>query len=237
MIKKLILSTLSFALLFSLFNLEASAEDEVSGTSIENVDTNDTKSPKINIEEELKLVTDQTNSVEIIDAAELPEGTPTINFNSVEEFKNVVAAFEKYREESIDVDNIEDIMVPDLFASRVAKAAATTKNGASTIKWMVGSWNPIKNQIMPNEMVIDFTYTYTGSGSSRKFAKIKQIVSNSSGIAFSTWVESTKPIHNFYDSKKGVEIKIQGYFLVGVNIKGQAIGTKFNDSFTQKYHF
>lgn len=114
--------------------------------------------------------------------------------------------------------------------------AATTSNGSARILWCTAErFDSVYKVWLPFSMWIDFTYTYTGSGSSKKFTKITKIVSNSSGFP-STWHQTTS-ISNFYDSNKGVSIKIQGYHLLGVAIGGQAVGAKFSDTYTKKYHF
>ena len=182
----------------------------------------------------------QFESLEIIDASELPKDTPTISFDSIDEFKNVIENTQSITVETIEDANDEVGITSKLEGLPLSNSSfttlATTKNGASTIKWFTAEDPSYVYKVwLPASMWIDFEYTYTGSGSTKKFSKIKKVVSESSGVV-SNWHQTTYAA-NFYDSNKGVSIKIQGYHLLGVNIAGQSIGAKFSDSYTKKYHF
>lgn len=190
------------------------------------------------IKEQLSEIESQTDGLEIVDIDEVPEGTPTINFDSVEEFKQAVEEYKKAQEENKDEAITEEVSEENNLEQPkfVTMAATTTKNGLSTIKWSTAErWSYIYKLYYPSSMWIDFSYTYTGSGSTKKFTKIKS-VSSQSGNFPSSWHQTDK-VTNFYDSNKGVSIKITGYYLLGVSVGGQSVGTHFKDNWTKKYHF
>lgn len=223
-----LISILSTVLLFNLFSGQALASN------------NDVK-------EEVLRISEKTDKFEVISTEELPEGTPTVNFDSIEEFEAAIADLqdsseetevEEFFESDLLSDNAEvKELSPSIASNQMVMAAVSTKYGEGRIKWMVDKgWNPIKNQLYPPSMFIDFGYKYTGSGSSKKFSSITKITSDCTGVA-THWVQSTKGSSTFYDSNRGVTIKIQGYHLLGLNIAGQSIGTKFPEVYTKKYHF
>ncbi|MEH7141596.1 hypothetical protein [Priestia megaterium] len=203
-------------------------------------ETNQTNSETI--KDQLNELESQTDGLEIVDSSELPEGTPTVNFDSVEEFKQAVEEYEKAQMENNN-DEINSEMTENLSEENnleqpkfVTMAASTTKNGLSTIKWMTAERVSYLYKVYyPTFMWIDFSYTYTGSGSTKKFTKIKSVSSQSDNIP-SSWHQTDKAT-NFYDKNKGVSIKITGYYLLGVSIAGYNVGAHFSDSWTKKYHF
>lgn len=216
---------LSTALVFSSFNTKASAEEN---------STN-------NVQEELSEFAEQTNSLEIVNIEEVPTDAPIISFDSVEDFQQAVNEMERdalieetFAEEEIFAETtVFEKPAPSV---RLLATATAVKNGSARITWNPMSWNPLHQLILPTSMWIDFSYTYTGTGSTRKFTKITSIVASSNGTP-STWHKTTAPISSFYDLNKGVSITIQGYHLLGVSIGGQPIGARFADTFTKKYHF
>ncbi|MBY8914932.1 hypothetical protein KY305_19645 [Bacillus sp. YC2] len=189
------------------------------------------------VKEQLTSVAEQTKGMEVVD--DLPKGTPVVKFDSVADFEEAVKAVQENRKEAVkNEDNVVEESVvsksePGIFVMAAAKKAVATKNGSSQIKWHEMTWNPL-NFKYDTDLWIQFTYSYTGSGSKKKFAKIKSVHSGNGGFPMN-WNQTTS-VTNIYDSNRSVSIKIQGYFLVGVNIGGQTVGTKFTDSFTKKYH-
>lgn len=220
--KKTVLALLSATLVFSSFNIEALADSSSSSETIK---------------QELKEFDKQTSAVEIVEFSEVPQSAPVINFDSVEEFEKAIKEYE----EAMNKDEAIEEFYPEVSETSFVPndkmmLRAATKNGSARIKWHLAEyWEYVYKLYLPVSMWIDFTYSYTGSGSSKKFKKIHDIKSNSGAIP-SSWYQTTAT-HNFYDKNRGVSIKIQGYFLLGVSIGGQPIGAKFPNSYTRKYHF
>lgn len=204
------------------------------------------------IVKELETVAEE-NNIQTVPSDSLPKNTPIVEFDSVEEFekalkgegktdmavlmKQAILASGELPEiiDEYNAQDIDEVTTPSTIMYSASKASTAKKNGSARIKIYPGSWNPIKNQFLPMTMWIDFSYQYTGSGKSRKFTKITKVTSNSVGFP-SSWHQTTKAT-NFYDSNKGVSIKIQGYHLLGVAIGGQAVGYKIAETYTKKYHF
>ncbi len=235
--KKVLLAVLcSTSLLFGQFNSEALAEDTTS----------------VNLAE-IESVVEQSPNIDMTTTEELPAGTEFLNFDSIEEFKE----FTEEWDTMVELDSINEVITdyptndpvttpipptPDPtdnmsnpYPGKYSPTGSSVKNGTSRIQWPPVSLNPLKSIILPLSWWIDFTYDYTGSGSSKKFSKIKIVKSASTGFP-SGWHQSTYST-SFYDNNKGVKIKIQGYHLLGVNIAGQSIGAKFSDTATKSYHF
>ncbi|ASS72392.1 hypothetical protein [Bacillus atrophaeus] len=184
------------------------------------------------IKQELQKFDKQTDSVELV--YNLPKGTPTIKFDNVEEFKKAVADYEKAsKNKKQNVQEYNDNTTP---TSYTFLAASSTKTGTKRIRWSnAESLRWAYSVWLPHDMWIDFKYTYTGSGKSKKFKKVTTIKSDSSSFP-SSWHQSMSN-SSFYDKNRGVKIHIKGSFLLGVNIGGQSVGAKFPDSYTKKYHF
>ncbi|WP_026562104.1 hypothetical protein [Bacillus sp. J37] len=203
--------------------------------------TNETLASEVEstvVEEQVEAIVEETGGLETVDVSSLPEGTKFINFDSVEEFEQ--ALIESKKTENIQNDLIpEETFAPPTLANtstiskfNIMAAAATTYNGSARIKW--SQYHPLK-PVYDAPLWIDFTYTYTKSGTTKKFTKITGVSSHNGGYP-ATWHQTSKTT-NFYDSNKGVTIKVQGYFLFGVNIAGTPIGFKDPDTFTKKWHF
>ncbi|MCY8009718.1 hypothetical protein MOJ76_15600 [Bacillus haynesii] len=214
---------LSIALVLSSFNVKALAAGKTSPETIK---------------QELNKFDKQKDTFEIV-YDKLPQGTPTVKFDSVEDFKKAVSEYEKaIKKRNNQVE--EFFENPSETTSNkntfTLAAAAKTKTGTGRIMWFNSEnlkW--VFAVYMPHDMWIDFKYTYTGSGKSKKFKKITKIKSDSSNFP-SSW-HQTLSNHSFYDKNRGVKIHIKGYFLLGVNIAGQSAGFKIPDSYTKKYHF
>ncbi|NRG32892.1 hypothetical protein, partial [Niallia circulans] len=227
--KKVILSILSILFIFSTTNLTTYAE-----TSNKNV--SEQENEKIN-SVALSDITDRYENLEVIDPSTLPKDSYYIEVDNLDEldqlFSTIQGSFNELDKNEVTYDNSTDLTIPN--TQPIMLAAASTKNGSARIGFVPWTINPVHLVLLPLDMWIDFTYTYTGSGSKRKFSEIKKIKSNSNGIP-SSWHQTTG-ISNFYDSKKGVEIKIQGYHLLGVKVGGQDVGYKFSGTYTKKWHF
>jgi hypothetical protein len=167
----------------------------------------------------------------------VPVGTPVLNFDTVEEFEAAINQMEidTLAEQQAQLNEPAIIDEGTVNQSGTITTFATTYNGVKSIKWIPTSWNPLRQTILPFWMYIDFSFTYTGSGTSKKFSTIKSVKSYSTG--FPTSWHQTQSVTNLYDSDKGVSITVVGYHLLGVAIAGQTIGARFSDSFTKKYHW
>lgn len=227
--KKVLLSILSILFIFSTTNLTTYAESSnrnVSEQENEEIDS-----------AVLSDITDKYENLEVIDPSTLPKDSHYIEVENLEEldqlFSTIQDSFNESEEIEVTYDNSTDLTIPN--TQPIMLAAASTKNGSARITFIPWTVNPVHLVLLPLHMWIDFTYTYTGSGSTKKFSKIKVIKSNSNGVP-SSWHQTTG-ISNLYDSKKGVEIKIQGYHLLGVKVGEQDIGYKFTGTYTKKWHF
>lgn len=203
-------------------------------------------SPK-SIQKQLTQLEQQTN-VEFVDVEELPEGTPIIYFDSVEELHKAIEAAQAIEKDEQAVvasvlDSANDPFTPLPIQEYTPSLpldtgfyTTATATGTKRITWYLAeSWDYALKWYLPSQMWIDLTYTYTGSGSTKKFSSITKVTSNSSGFP-STWKQEAKST-SFYDSNRGVTVKISGYHLLGVNMAGQSVGMKFPETYTKKYHF
>lgn len=221
--KMLIYTSLSALLLFSSFQNPVSANTQE--------DPEDVKEQVIELFEE-------TKDVGIVDSNELPVGAPMIDFDSVEDFQKYAENFQEEIQNKNEVENltleenlvIDDSNVISSFATRAAKSAV------STIKWGTNErWDYVYKLYMPNYMTINLSYTYTGTGSTKKFSSIKSVKSHSSGIP-SAW-KQTSSSANISANKRSTSVNIVGYHLVGINIKGVPLGATFNDSWKKTFKF
>ncbi|GIN62398.1 hypothetical protein J27TS8_23910 [Robertmurraya siralis] len=182
-----------------------------------------------NTKEELIQLEQETGAVEFFDISELPEGIPILEFDSVEELQKTI----EYARSIEKNENFDKVFTPISKDSGFSIMAST---GTARIQWYTAeNWDYIYKIYLPSTMWIDLTYTYTGSGSTKKFSKITKVTSNSTSFP-STWIQETKST-SFYDSNRGVTVKIAGYHLLGVSIKGFNVGAKFPETYTKKYHF
>ncbi|MGG1594203.1 hypothetical protein [Terribacillus saccharophilus] len=172
---------------------------------------------------EIESLAHNSEEIELVDANTLPKGTPTINFESVEEFEQAVKALEQERTEAVGVvDDGIPLMQPGEFsimASRTDRLKVFVKP----------SWNPLKSIAQPTSITVDLGYSYSG----KKFTKINKVTSFSLGFP-TDWIQ-TSVNKSFYSSKTGVSMELLGYHLVGANIKGQPVGAKVRDEITFKY--
>ena len=165
------------------------------------------------------------NAIEVVDIDEVLEDVLMLELDSTTELEETVSEFVESTVE--DVTPIYESYFPDetteVIASPTSKSltipvlasasdvtiSATSKNGSARIKWHPYSWNPFRMQLLPHSMWIDFIFKYTGSGKSKRFDKIKEIVANSTGFP-SSWKKTTSPYYSFYDSKKGFQSRSKG---------------------------
>ncbi|EFI64368.1 MULTISPECIES: hypothetical protein [Bacillus] len=212
---KLKLSVLSTALVVSMLGVNTSASAAISGSTDSQI-----------LQEELSNIEYQSDAVEIINTDELPKDTPTINFDTIEDFEKFVKEYESFQTYNENIVSESSNTLDNQFPIAYA-------NGSKTIHWYTAEdWSSFYKLYLPSKMWIDFTYTYSGSGSNKTFTKITSIKSNSGSIP-SSWNQTTA-VSNISGNKKSVTIKVTGYFLLGVNIGGQSVGAKFHGSFTKK---
>lgn len=175
---------------------------------------------------------EESKGIERIDVSELPEGTVFINFDTVEEFEKALEEWQEMRqaEEAIELAKIPDGSTYGPIPGNGGGDEITTMATASSrIKW--STFDALKFWL-PTYMVIDFSYTYSGSGNTKKYTNLTSVSSWSDGIP-TNWVQTSKPTWNFYDLHRTVSITIQGYHLFGIAIGGFPIGYKIPDKFTK----
>lgn len=218
-VKAVLVSFLSFVFVIGLLNNTTVSAGEL------------TKTIKPSIKS-INNVASETDTVEIIDADQLPEGTQFIEFENMEEFEDFLSEVEDYHENKQNESVIELDPASQLDDQLVTMAS--TKSDTKVLKVMVKpSLNPIKGLAQPVNVTVDLRYKYTGSGSKRKFSSISKITSYSFGIP-TDWVQTSKKT-SFSSNKKTANITLNGYHLLGIKIGGQSAGAKFSDSIRFKY--
>lgn len=216
--KKIVLSlVLSLFVVITTGNT-AFASSEVTKTSAE-------------ILSEIEAITENSESVELISVDELPEGTPFVNFDTVEDFEKAVKELDEENKNTqvvhVNAYSLSDQIIPTMAA---AKTSSTTDRLDVLVK---SSWNALKALTQPTSVTVDLTYSYTGSGSNKAFSKIDKVKSFSFGFP-TQWVQ-TDYNSSFYNSKKGVSMELLGHNVLGAVIAGQTIGTKVADEITFDY--
>lgn len=216
--KIFILLVLSVTFIFNLFSPLALAANE------EDVERDA-------ILEQLEDVAKRHNNLEIIIIEELPEGTPVVSFDSVEEFEKALAEVEENKKFSgaEEVIEINDELIENI---PFENSLMTTKNGSAEIKWHEQTCNPL-NFKYDTKLWIHFNYKYTGSGSNKKYESVSNIKSGNGGYPM-PWTQTTSS-YNIINNKKAISITIQGYFTLGLKIGQYDAGFRFTDSFTKKY--
>lgn len=215
--KIFILLVLSLTLIFNLSSPLALA------TSEENVERDA-------IVEQLEDVVKRHKNLEMISIEELPEGTPIVSFDSVEEFEKALTEVEENKK-LIDEEVIEinDELIENI---PFANSLMATKSGSDEIKWHEHTWNPL-NFKYDTDLWIHFNYKYTGSKSNRNFVSVSNITSGNGGFPM-PWTQTTSS-YNIINDKKAIEITILGYFTLGVKFGQYDAGFRFTDSFTKRY--
>jgi len=178
---------------------------------------------------EIGDIANNSKSVELIDVDELPNGTPFIYFDTVEDFENAIKELDE-ENKNIQVEiNKENSLL-----NQSISTMAATKSTTDRLKVLLDkSINPLKNATQPVNVTVDLKYSYTGSGSTKQFSTITDIKSFSLGVP-TDWVQ-TDYNKSYYNSKKSVKIELLGYNVLGVVIKGQPIGAKISDEIIFSY--
>ncbi|MCY7695326.1 hypothetical protein MH109_13230 [Bacillus altitudinis] len=181
----------------------------------------------------LKGVVENSNHLEIVDLDKLPEGTPILQFDTVEDFEKALKD-SKLQNTYNDVNNLTEETKP-LNQITTLASKATTKTRTDVLKIMrKGKISRVLNPLSDSSRItVDLKYSYSGSGSKRKFTKINKVSSYSSGIPTS-W-KQTSYNKSISSTKKSVTITLNGYYLFGVSIGGQTIGTRTPDQIKFKY--
>ncbi|PGL72073.1 hypothetical protein [Bacillus sp. AFS055030] len=180
--------------------------------------------------------------------ANLPPDAPVVEFGSFEEFKQTMDQFQT------DVHSYESAMEfePENIITE-AEAPGTVsvypniigegdKVAIKEIVWHprddFGFWmDPIEETLLPWKMYMDINYSYTGSGSTKKFTKINGVKSGDTDIlSISSWQQTDK-VTSFYDSNRGVKATIYGDRICQASIFGVPVGFRYHEHFTKKYHF
>lgn len=174
-------------------------------------------------------IVDQTESLELINVDELPVGTPFVEFDSIEEFEKAVTDLENENKEQF-IESKEQFIGSNEPNTKI-NTLATTKSDTKVLTVMVNkSWNPLKASTQPASVTVDIGYSYTGSGTTKKFSSIKKVSSYSFGFP-TDWIQ-TSYSSPFSISNTRAKITINGYNLLGASIGGQPIGMKVKDKLT-----
>lgn len=213
---KVFISLLSVLLIVGSFSTSVFASDSEDTSSQENA----------KILRSVEELVEDSDSVELIDVDELPEGAPVIEFETVEEFEKVLIDLEKENKENNTLIT-EENLIESTESEPVIRALASTVKVLTVI--VKPSVNPLKQMTQPASITVDLGYSYSGG----KFTSINSVRSHSSG--FPTNWKQTSYSRSYYDSNRGVNMTINGYNQLGVVIGGQPIGTRVNDQLTFKY--
>ncbi|MBH9968153.1 hypothetical protein [[Bacillus] enclensis] len=173
---------------------------------------------------EVEDISKESNSIELVDYSELPEGTPLVEFDTVEEFEKAVKDLEEEQEGFV---NEKYTTLPTRDSGYFATAAASRTDRLKV--YVKRSWNPLKSMTQPTYITVDLRYSYSGS----KFTKINGLSSFSPGYP-TDWIQTSKNT-SLYNSNRSVSAEVNGYNLLGVSIGGQPVGAKIADTVTFKY--
>lgn len=216
-----IMKKFALSFLSSLFALGLVGNTAFASTSYEE--------PSESILHEVEEIANESESLDLIDVDELPEGTPFVKFDTIEEFEQALKELDAENEANQD-EGLKVIEAPQMDLI----TPYSTKTAADVLKVMVKlSWNPLKSMTQPTSVTVNLGYKYTGSGTSKKFSSITKLTSYSLGFP-TDWIQTSRST-SFYDSNKGVNVTINGYNLLGVEIAGQGVGAKVSDTLTFKY--
>lgn len=213
---------LTLTLALSLFAVSAVGNTALASTEA-------IESP-VKILTEIESVANNSESIELINVNELPVGTPTVNFDTVEDFEKAVRELDDENKDPQLVKATEDITLSNQLITPMAATSSTTDR---LTVWVKPSLNPIKSATQPASVTCDLKYSYTGSGSSKTFSEILNASSFSVGVPTS-WVQVDFN-KSFYSFKKGVSIELLGYNLVGVSVGGLEVGVQVRDEITFNY--
>jgi hypothetical protein len=184
-----------------------------------------TLTPKKKIDKELRLKLDNLEKkytdIKFIEPELLTEApTEYLSFNSVEEFEIFMKDFKK---------NMKNEMIEkevSLSSIRLASIEDT-----STISWWApfSGW-PMNGLARWNNVVIDYNYDW--SGGRPYFVSYSNVTSYIGGLDIVSWHQTGKAV-NFsakYSNKDTANIKVNGYYLLGVEISGAPIGFTQSDT-------
>lgn len=189
------------------------------------------------VREEVLDLSSEVEGIEIIDSNQVPRGAHELSFNSIEDFEEFLKEIEIHQEnihngkvklnnnEVLGRLNIDNLYMP---------TRSTVRNGVHTLNFISVGFFKIWR---PSYMNITVEYEYNhhnGRGAtSKQFVSIKKISSYSNDVLRS-WTQ-TGSATNIARNKKSVDIDINGYHTLGLNIKGFPLGANINDSYSQTY--
>lgn len=108
----------------------------------------------------------------------------------------------------------------------------STKNGSHTINW----WAPFSGYGMTGLACwrnVSFKYNYKIVNGKPRFTKVSNIKSYYSGIQIGVTWNQTSTSYNFTKKRSTNDkavIKVNGYSLLGFEVKGFTVGAKINDT-------
>ncbi|MGR6899708.1 hypothetical protein [Rummeliibacillus sp. BSL5] len=222
----------------SVFSNTASATSENPISVDDTASTSENSTATMN---EIKDIANQTDSLELVDVTDLPENTPFINFDSIEDFQKAIADLEQEQKQEQETlmeelpEGLDSISSsPTSIADRGITTFAASQSRTDVLKVTVKpSWNPLKSITQPATVTVNLTYNYKNGAFTNKKITKSNVKSHSFGVPTS-WVQEDVN-SSYYDSKKGVKLELIGYNVVGLAIKGQPVGAKIDDIITFKY--
>lgn len=202
--------------------------------------------------EKVEELANESESFDVISLDELPEGTPLLYFDTMEDFEKAIKELEEEQQTSETLETADVVESQGLplssFAQKTsnfsvqsdslataevsAAAAAKTTVTRQRVMWSA-TINPILTQVRPLYVTVDMKYTYTGTGSTRKFKNISSIKSTSPLTFPHDW-KQTDFTKSFYNTNKAVTVKLIGHHLIGFSIGGQGVGARVSDTLKYK---
>ncbi|MBO1583093.1 hypothetical protein [Bacillus sp. XF8] len=216
--KKFSALLLSIALVFGLFLPQVSAAE------------------KVNEETFLKQVKEVTKDtgLELVNASEISEGAPYIEFESIEQFEKAIKDNMRLKNDKNHLRQQER----DILESQPIEGS----NPSDVSKYIaaIGSitWNDYDLWWAPSvTMRININYDYyLISSGQKRFIGTSKINSFASGISSSGWVQ-TNSASIIIDGSRTIQISINGYHEFKVSIGGNATGFRYFKQYTKWFYY
>lgn len=180
------------------------------------------------LEEEQKLIEEAevVEEAEVIEEVEIIEDEETAQDQN--SFPKTEAELIKEYYDSVKTPKPVDLNPGTINIGDTTTAAVKTTSVRHKVRW-ARTYNPLLIRVRPYYVTSNVKYSYTGTGSSKKYSSIKNVTSYSPFSFPHDW-NQTDYNHSFYNLRKGVIIKLIGYHIIGVNVGGQAWGARVSDS-------
>ena len=153
------------------------------------------------------------------------ESSHLIQLDSVQELEKILADFKANSETEIVINESMDTPIK------------TRASGSKTIT----QWAPFSGYGMtglPTWRNVSFKYDYKKVNGKKQFTKVSAITSYYSGLQVAVSWNQTSSSYNLVktsNTKDTAKIKVNGYSLLGFQVKGFSIGTKINDTWNVSF--